>query len=110
MIDTTDKLKPGDLIIVAFNNVFVPGMFVCINDTFKYRALSYYNRPDLSRLQKIKDGEISIPALDYVVTWSDRRVVKISEDLLDDAEKKFLEFYRSTLTHEYKNNRPGNSF
>lgn len=110
MIDTTNELKPGDLILVAFNNVFVPGMFVCINDTFKYRALSYYNSANLTRLDKIISGEISMPALDYVVTWNDRRVIKISEVLLDDAEKKFLEFYRSTLTHEYKNNRPGNSF
>jgi len=110
MVNITDELKPGDLIIVAFNNVFVPGMFVCISDTFKFRALSYYNHANTEWLQKIIDGKQSMPSLDYVTTWNDRRVIKISEDLLDDAEKKFLEFYRSTLTHEYKNNRPGNSF
>ena len=110
MLNTIDELKPGDLILIAFNNVFIPGVFVSISDTFKYRALSYYNTPDINWLNKIIAGEISMPAFDYLISWNSRRVIKISEDVLDDAEKKFFEFYKSTLTHEYKDNRPGNSF
>ena len=103
-------LKTGDLVAIAFGNTFIPGMFLCISDTLKFRALSYYNNPIEKWIDQMIAGEKSLPSIDYITVWNNRRIIKISEDILDSVEKKYLDFYRQTLPNEYKNNRPGNTF
>lgn len=110
MINETENLRPGDLILIAFANVFVPGMYVTTSDTFKFRGLSWYNNTDHKFVDQMIAGERPLPSIDYLITWDPRRIVKISEDKLDEVEKKYLKFYRSKLPNEYKNNRPGNTF
>lgn len=103
------KLKPGDLVAVAFGHEFALAVLVKIINTeaahirhIPCGSSSYL----VERLEKLEKGEVPMPSINFIQSNAQYRLIPVAEDMLTDLQKRYFKFYRSKIVvNEYKNNR-----